>query len=296
MRVLLKRAVFGLGVLAVLLLAGAWGTRRSWAMGMLVMPPSRAGDHWQQPPGVSAAIEVARDGATLRAWLFEPAGNARGTLLLLHGIRSSKRAQVGAARGHAARGWRVVAVDSRGHGESAGPFLTYGVEEARDLVALVDVLEQRKLLARPLAVVGSSYGAATALQHAAIDDRVAKVVAQAPFASLREVAPAYLHWMLGPAAGLVPAWIVDDLIDGAALDAHFDADAACPRCVAPQIRAAVLLVHSRDDERIPFQHSLAIHDALSCPKEVFLLDGPGHVRIGSNPRVVERVEAWLDAP
>jgi len=296
MRAVLRRVVIGLSVLSVLLAASAWFTRRSWAMGMLVMPHAREGDHWQRPPEVSDALEVVRGGATLRAWVFDPPAACRGTLLLLHGIHSNKRSQLFAAVRHAARGWRVVAVDSRGHGESSGPFLTYGVEESRDLVAVVDALERRKLLAHPLAVVGSSYGAATALQHAAIDARVDKVVAQAPFASLREVVPAYLRWLLGPAAGLVPPWVVDDLVDGAALEARFDADSACPRCVAPRIRAAVLLVHSRDDERIPFQHSLQIRDALTCPKDLLLVDGPGHVRIGSSPLVVARVEAWLDGP
>jgi pimeloyl-ACP methyl ester carboxylesterase len=190
----------------------------------------------------------------------------------------------------------VLAVDSRGHGESTGAYLTYGVEEARDLRALLDELARRQLLARPLAVVGSSYGGATALQFAALDPRVDRVVAMASFASLREVVPEYLGWILGPAAGVVPSALVDELIDGACARAGFDADDACPRCVAPRIRASVLLVHSRDDARIPWQHSAAIAGALRARHELMLVDGAGHVHVGEAAGVPEAVERWLDAP
>jgi pimeloyl-ACP methyl ester carboxylesterase len=244
-------------------------------------------------PEGARAIEARRGDATVRAWVFEPSGSARGTVLLLHGIRSKKQHFVARARHHAARGLRAVAVDSRGHGESSGRFLTYGVEEARDLVQLIDVLEQRALLAPPLSIVGNSYGAATALLHAALDRRVARVAAVAPFASLREVVPAYLSWRLGPLARLIPDALVDELVDGAARQASFDADDACPRCVASRIKARVLLVHSRDDERIPFHHSLEIRDAMRAPAQLLLVDGVSHAATGSSAEVMAQIDTFI---
>ena len=264
---------------------------------MLVLAPAPDGEREALPAGVHEAIEVERAGARVRGWLLEPAtGRARGTLLMLHGIRDRKRNLLGRAREHAARGHRVIAVDSRGHGESSGRYLTYGVEEARDLVAVLDALAARQPLVKPLAVVGSSYGAATALQLAALDPRVDRVVAIAPFASLREVVPAYLAWILGPPGRWLPAQLVDELIDGAAAQANFDADDACPRCVASRIAAAVLLVHSRDDERIPWQHSVAIARALQSRHELLLVNGASHVRVGDAPGVAEATQRWLDTP
>jgi len=292
-------------VFAALLALGAlaggfgWLNRAAWATGMLVLAPFPDGRTETPPAGVHETLEIARPGARIRSWLFEPdpdAARVRGTLLLLHGIRDRKLNLVGRARDHAARGHRVIAVDSRGHGESSGKYLTYGVEEARDLRALVDELERRKQLVRPLAVVGSSYGAATALQLAALDARVERVVAMASFASLREVVPAYLEWILGPLGRAIPRSLVDELVDGATARAGFDPDAACPRCVAPRIRAAVLLVHSRDDERIPWQHSVAIDRALRARHELMLVDGAGHVHVGEAPGVAAATERWLDAP
>jgi pimeloyl-ACP methyl ester carboxylesterase len=270
----------------------------AFVTGMLVLAPFPDGSREAPPAGVSDTLELARPGARIRSWLFEPRDGttARGTLLLLHGIRDRKLNQVGRARQHAARGHRVIAVDSRGHGESSGKYLTYGVEEARDLRALVDELARRGQLVRPLAVVGSSYGAATALQLAALDRRVERVVSLASFASLREVVPAYLEWLFGPPGRFIPRGLVDELIDGASARAGFDADAACPRCVAPQIHAAVLLVHCRDDERIPWQHSATIAGALRARHELMLIDGAGHVGVGEGRGVATAIERWLDAP
>lgn len=285
----------GLGAAAMLCITGsaAWTTRGAWGAGMLVIAPSQDRVSFEQPRDVRQALAIERPGATIRAWLFEPDAAPRGTVLLLHGIRSNKLPLVGRARDHAQHGLRAIAIDSRGHGESTARYLTYGVEEARDLVALTDELERRELLARPLSVVGTSYGAATALLYAALDARVERVVAIAPFASLREVVPAYLHWKLGPLASLIPPEAVRGMIDGATTDAGFDPSAACPRCVAPSIQARVLLIHSRDDERIPWQHSVAIRNALRLPSELLLLEGPDHVGTGNGPGVAEAIKRFL---
>ena len=291
----LTRAALTVGILVVVLLAAAWTTHRAWAPGMIVAAPYPEGIPAQAPRGVDHEVDVVRTGAHVRAWVFDPTGQPRGTVLMLHGIHDGKLRLVAGARHHAARGYRTVVVDSRGHGESSGAFLTYGVEESRDLVAMVDELARRKLLAGPLAVIGSSYGAATALQHAALDARVDKVVALAPFASLRQVVGAYIEWLLGPPARLIPAPVVDDLVDDCARQAGFDPDRACPRCAAPQIRAAVLLIHSRDDERIPWQHSVEIHGALTSRKKLVLVDGVNHADVGRGTRVGQEIRQWLDA-
>lgn len=293
MRARWRRLSIGVALAALTLLGAAALTRRSWAAGMMVLAPSPDGAAFDLPPDAHERIEIVRPTARIRAWVFDPAEAPRGTVLVLHGIRSSKLSSVAAARAHVRSGLRAVAVDSRGHGESAGRYLTYGVEEGRDLRALVDELDRRGLLTPPLDVVGSSYGAATAIQYAAIDSRVERVVASASFSSLREVVPAYLHWKLGPLADFVPSAVVNDLIDGATAQANFSADAACPRCVAPRVRARVLLIHSRDDERIPWQHSSAIHAALRSPKELMLVQGVGHVATNNAPGVADAISRFL---
>ena len=280
-------AIGGIGL--TLVTAAAWLTRDSWGPGMIVVPPSPQFAPVTRPSDVHDVIQVERAGAKLRAWIFRPDRKPIGTVVLLHGIRDDKRNLVGAARHHVRRGWQALAVDLRGHGESSGKWLTYGVEESQDIAALVDEMERRKLLVHPLVV----YGASIAIQFAARDQRVQAVAALAPFASLREVVPAYVSWLLGGLSVLIPSRFVKDIVDRSGATAGFDPDEACPRCVAPRIAGSVLLIHSRDDERIPYQHSVAIKQATRARSRLMLVDGVSHVAIGGAPGVEAAVDAWL---
>jgi alpha-beta hydrolase superfamily lysophospholipase len=53
--------------------------------------------------------------------IIEPAEAARGTVLVLHGIRSDKTWLAGLAKQVAGEGYRAVLPDLRGHGRSTIP-------------------------------------------------------------------------------------------------------------------------------------------------------------------------------
>lgn len=291
-----KRTRRVLVFLTLLGVAGAsvlYATRLSWGPGMIITAPSSAYAPAALPSGVRRALEIERDEVRVRGWLIEPTSVPRGTLLMLHGIRSSKAALLPAAQRHAERGFRVVVVDSRGHGESSGPFLTYGVKEAQDLRAISDALEDEALLAPPLIVLGTSYGAATAIQYAALDERVELTIAVSPFASLEDVVPAYIDWILGPLAVLVPSSITHEVLDECERIADFDASRASPLDVAPLIRGPVRILHSRDDERIPVEHSRRIAAALG-DGELIEISGASHTETGRATEVQAAIERWLD--
>jgi alpha-beta hydrolase superfamily lysophospholipase len=282
-------AILGAVALLVLLLVVAG---RSWGVGFIAAgSPPRFGAP-DVPEGVRS-VQVEHAGAEIHAWVVDPDGPPRGTVFVLHGIRDSKRSQLETAQRLAHKGFRAVAVDLRCHGESSGEWLSYGVRESQDVVALADDLARRGLLHEPMGVVGFSYGAATAIQVGARDPRVRAVVAIAPFASLREVVPAYVDWMLGPLAAGVPASWLTEMVDEAGEMAGFDPDEACPRCVASRLQAPLLLIHSRDDERIPFAHTEAVRAACASPAELMALDGPDHNATPAAPGVAQAVDAWL---
>jgi pimeloyl-ACP methyl ester carboxylesterase len=142
-------------------------------------------------------------GATNR-WTAQP----RGTVVLLHGYGVAQFAMAPWALRLAQAGWRCVLVDLRGHGRSTGRRIYYGMQEPQDVRQLLDQLERDGRLARPVAALGESYGAAVSLRLKALDPRVEKVVAIAPFAVLSNVvvniARDYANWMpqVFPRAGV----------------------------------------------------------------------------------------------
>ncbi|HKP64744.1 MAG TPA: hypothetical protein VJV78_48740 [Polyangiales bacterium] len=138
---------------ALLGVAAGWNAANAIAVGMLINAPNLRREPSAPPGDVREVLEVERAGVKLRAWVFDPPGVPRGTIAVLHGIRASKLGELGSARAHARRGYRALILDSRGHGESSGRYLSYGVHESRDLVAVLDALQRRGLLAPPLYVV-----------------------------------------------------------------------------------------------------------------------------------------------
>ena len=169
---------------------------------------------------VGGPSRPSRTAATLSVEIAGPA-SPRGTVFVLHGIRDSKASMRGWGEMLARAGYRAVLVDSRGHGRSTGDWLTYGVNESRDLAQVLDLLASRGQVAGEVGVMGISYGAATAIQWAGLDARVKAVIAVAPFASLRDVVPGYSPVPL-------PDAFLRRAIDLAGLRGGFDPDAASP--------------------------------------------------------------------
>ncbi len=284
--------LLGTALAAVIL----WSTARSWGPGMIVVSSNPRYAPLAPPPEVSRVVEVKRPGARIRAWVFEPPRAPKGTVFLLHGIHDSKKKLLPAALHRARRKYRVVAVDSRGHGESSGRWLTYGVRESEDLSALIDRLQQLELLATPLGVHGTSYGAATALMLGGSDGRADTLVAVAPFSSLPEVVPCYTRWILGPAAELIPVSFERGILQEAGRRAGFDPDQACPRCAVSRFRGSLLLIHGKDDERIPWRQSEQIRRAAAAASEVRLVLVPGasHLSVGAAEGVPALIDRWFD--
>ncbi|MBN8249151.1 MAG: alpha/beta fold hydrolase [Verrucomicrobia bacterium] len=137
----------------------------------------------------------------------------RGTVVLLHGYALDQDSMVPWALLLADAGWRCVLVDLRGHGASGGDRIHFGLQESRDLTALMDELVRRREAGWPAAVVGVSYGAAVALRWATEDSRVHPVVAITPYARLGDAVEGlrseYADWvpagLLGRAVASVPA-------------------------------------------------------------------------------------------
>lgn len=111
------------------------------------------------------------------AWTASP----RGTVVLLHGYGLAQFAMAPWAMHLAQQGWRCVLVDLRGHGESTGRRIYFGVQETRDLSQLLEAVVCEGNLVAPVAVVGESYGAALALRWKALDPHISQVVAIAPY-------------------------------------------------------------------------------------------------------------------
>ena len=238
---------------------------------------------------VDAATRAASESVTLAGADVMLAGSkaaARtsrlGTLVYLHGVADNRGSATAVVERFTGRGFDVVAYDSRAHGDSGGDSCTYGFYEKRDLSRVIDRLDSG-----PVVVVGTSLGAAVALQAAAEDARIVAVVAAESFSDLRTVASERAPWFFGDRVISRALVLAEQL-------ARFHVDDVSPVAAAARIKAPVFLIHGLDDVETPPDHSRRIFAALGAGRRLRLVEGAGHNQ-SLTPAVWLEIENWIDA-
>jgi pimeloyl-ACP methyl ester carboxylesterase len=278
------RAVMGALVLSVVLLGttvvvGCTGASSLAANGLL--RPTRR-ELTTRPHGAYEDVTFQGADVQLRGWRFRGVGERRGTVVYLHGVADNRSSAIGVAERFGARGFDVVAYDSRAHGESGGDVCTYGYYEKQDLRRVLDTVQHG-----PIVVIGASLGAAVALQAAAEDSRLDAVVAAESFSDLRTVATERAPWFF--TGGMIRrAFAI------AGERGRFDVDAVSPRLAAARISVPVLLVHGALDNQTPPAHSERIFDALPGPKRLLIVDGVGHNH-SLTPSTWQEIQQWIES-
>jgi predicted alpha/beta hydrolase len=151
------------------------------------------------------------DGWSLRVDVHEPEEGPVGVVVLAHAAmarRTSFERPVGAgvASFLVERGWRVIAFDFRGHGDSGpagGQRETWGYDDlvAYDIPAVFSFAQSRAVAGRPVVALGHSLGghvvlAAQGTRRAEFD----RVVSVASNVWTRELEPSLARWLAKRAA------------------------------------------------------------------------------------------------
>ena len=190
--------------------------------------------------------------------LFLPEEAPSAGVVILHGAGSTKESHFDFARLCRASGLAALAFDARGHGRSQGEFGPHAFE---------DVLEMCELMrghAPTVALRGSSMGGFCAIHAAALDHSLAAVVV---------ICPAPEDRLL---RGLRSGGLTDFAVDREAVEPwleSLDVYQAVGR-LGPD--TALLLLHARGDEQIPYTVSEALYEAAHEPKRLLVLPGGHH--------------------
>lgn len=218
----------------------------------------------------------------LKGWRCSSGVPSRGAIVYLHGIADNRGSASNIIRRYTAKGFDVIAYDSRAHGESEGSACTYGYFEKEDVVEIVNTIARG-----PIILIGNSLGAAVALQAAARSSRIAGVVAAETFSDLRTIAMERAPWIL--TGGMIARAF--QLVERSA---RFQVDAVSPERAAAAIHVPVLLVHGAADRDTPPAHSQRVMAALAGPKRLILVDGARHNESLRQEDVWTVIDRWID--
>jgi hypothetical protein len=229
------------------------------------------------PAALGLAYEDVRlptaDGQFIAGWWVPAAGTERAVLLYCHGNAGNISHRLDMLRILHGLGLSVLIFDYRGYGHSSGSPSERGTyldgEAAWGYV--VDVLKRRP---RTVILFGESLGAAVAVELASRHGGAGGLIIQAGFTSLPELA-ADLYPFL-------PARLLTKY--------RYDSIGKLRSVAVP-----ALIVHSPDDEIIPFAHGKALYGAAAGPKQLLQIRG-GHNEgfLVSGDLYVRGLEAFLD--
>jgi uncharacterized protein len=196
--------------------------------------------------------------------LFLPDGEPDVGVVVLHGAGSSKESHFDFARGCRADGMAALAYDARGHGESDGSF---GPSAFDDALAMADLLRSH---APRVALRGSSMGGFQAINAAA--DAKARGDGRT-LCAVVAICPAQESGLLRfLRSGRRPEFRCDEQASTPwlqSLDSH-----AAAASLGPE--TALLLMHARGDEQVPYTVSEGLFEAATEPKRLLLMPGGHH--------------------
>jgi pimeloyl-ACP methyl ester carboxylesterase len=207
------------------------------------------------PTPAGPAERGVRDGLAYTLWL--PDGQPWGGMVVIHGAGSCKENHHDMARAARAAGLAAVAFDLRGHGDTGGEL---------DARVLDDIAAMAALLPRPIVLRGSSLGGYLAIAAA-------------------ERAGAGAIVAICPASGEGLSRLFPDL---AGFFTEHDLGVIVEQSTVP-----LLLIHAEGDERVPFQHSVSLHEhSAATTKRLILMPGGHHRSVQHDAELQGEALRW----
>ena len=195
---------------------------------------------------------TASDGLSLHAWYVHADRTARGVVLFCHGNAGNISHRIDSLFLWRDLGMDVLIFDYRGYGRSQGTPSEAGTH--RDARAAWDYLiRQRQVPPERIVLYGRSLGGAMAAPLAA-DVSPAGLILESTFTSIPDLG-SDLYWFLPV------RWL-----------ARFQYNTLE---AVRKVRCPLLVVHSQDDDLIPFSHGKRLFDAAGQPKTFHAMRG-GH--------------------
>lgn len=252
-----------------------------------------ASHHWLLDHDAQDVYINSFDGLRLHGY-WVPAKNAKGTVLLAHGYRSTVLIDLGFLfEFYHSRGFNLLIPQQRSHGESQGRFITFGVKESEDMLSWIR-FHNESIGNHPIILYGISMGASTMLYLAdrELPQNVKGMIADCGFTSPRDIiAEVYKGVIRLPT--IPTLWAVEFY---ARLFSGFGLSEKDTRKSLQNSRLPVLLIHGKEDSFVPCKMSVEGYHACNSSKQLLLVDGAEHglsFLVGTD-RYMQALEDFID--
>ena len=234
------------------------------------------GQDWMNRQPFQTVSIQSRDGLTLIGhWL--PCPDAKRTVLLCHGWKGSwQENMVVFGPFLQAQQCNLLFMEQRGHGESEGKYLGFGVLERYDCLGWVRWMQEHTPSDLPIYLMGGSLGAATVLMTSGFDlpAQIHGIIADCGFVSPEEqIGQTLKAWWHLPRQ---PFLFIADRI--ARRKAGFSFWEYSTLKAMETNTKPILFIHGMEDRFVPTEGTLKNYNACRAEKELFLVEGARHMQ------------------
>jgi pimeloyl-ACP methyl ester carboxylesterase len=289
-------ARLALGLVAVLL--AAYLIISALAANILTIPRRVFGP--QTPAALDLAYQDVRfpsrgDNIDIAGW-YIPNQASHRAVVLVHGWNSSRTSEfqghfVDFAAALRKRGFAVLMIDMRGHGQSGDAHFSFGITERRDVEGAVDWLKRQGFQPGSVGVLGVSMGAATGIGAAAEDSDIGALVEDCSFADVYPIMQA--KWTT---QARLPLFFLPSTVLMGRLLFGYDISAARPVGEIGEIAPRpVLIIHGAADSFTPVEHGRQLR-AADPSAEYWEVPGADHASsYATDPQAyVDRVAKFFE--
>ena len=206
--------------------------------------------------------------------LWVPAEKPVGTILLVHGYRSTKLVDFGVAFDfYHEKGLNLLIPEHRCHGESEGKYITFGVKESRDMLRWIRY-HNETFGACQMILSGLSMGASTVLFMADMElpSNVCGIIADCGFTSPKDILASVFRSVIHLPA--LPTLWATELF--ARAFAGFSLWERSTEKSLANSRVPVLLIHGKADDFVPCEMTERSYAACTGPKVLLIVENAGH--------------------
>lgn len=240
---------------------------------------------FEQMPKEEVWIDSPFDYKLHGFWLPADDPGSIKAVIFVHGVTYSLIGSLKYVEMFQKRGYHALVYDHRRHGKSGGHTTTYGHKEKHDLQACLDWVQAKLGQDAWIGIHGESMGAATALQHAAIDSRAAFYIADCPYSDLTEQLAYRLRVQFRlPRMPLLPLANAFTRLRG-----RFWFHEVSPIRDIAHIHTPILFIHGDADDYIPKEMTLAMHACKPGVKQLYLAPLAEHAQaVSRHPEAYDR--------
>lgn len=208
-----------------------------------------------------------RDGAELKGW-FIPSEESRGIIICLHGYPANK-SDILTVVSFLYPDFSLLLFDFRAHGESGGKITYFGLKEFLDVEAAIRFIKSRDAdKDKKIGIWGYSLGGSVGILASARYGEIDALVTDSAFANFPEMVTHY-YKNLGPLKYVFS--VLSRLLGRYVLKADFTENS--PEYFIDRIKSPILIIHSKEDDFVPYEHAERLFMRAPEPKELLAVEG-----------------------